>query len=127
MLRTPPRSTRTDTLFPYTTLFRAQEGGAPRREGATSRCDAGTFARDGGAPADRPYVMAAVRTEQVRSVLGEILPWESPADAHLSHWIRAHPKLVVRTRGEEAEAVLDVVCILRLCRPNSNTRTSRAA
>src|SRR3546814_15927559 len=24
MLRPPPRSTRTDTLFPYTTLFRAQ-------------------------------------------------------------------------------------------------------
>src|SRR3546814_10153558 len=32
MIRRPPRSTRTDTLFPYTTLFRsgAQEGhGAP--------------------------------------------------------------------------------------------------
>src|SRR3546814_1203152 len=26
MIRRPPRSTRTDTLFPYTTLFRAGEG-----------------------------------------------------------------------------------------------------
>src|SRR3546814_16467843 len=26
MLRRPPRSTRTDTLFPYTTLFRTLEG-----------------------------------------------------------------------------------------------------
>src|SRR3546814_11633703 len=26
MLRRPPRSTRTDTLFPYTTLFRAESG-----------------------------------------------------------------------------------------------------
>src|SRR3546814_8657063 len=77
-----------------------QEGGAPRREGATSRRDAGTFARDGGAPADRPYVMAAVRIEQVRSVLGEILQWEYPADASLSHWFRAHPKLGMRDRGE---------------------------
>src|SRR3546814_13326830 len=25
MIRLPPRSTRTDTLFPYTTLFRSQE------------------------------------------------------------------------------------------------------
>src|SRR3546814_5223138 len=40
MIRRPPRSTRTDTLFPYTTLFRsdllgrrAREGG--RREGAS--------------------------------------------------------------------------------------------
>src|SRR3546814_7504425 len=27
MIRRPPRSTRTDTLFPYTTLFRALGGG----------------------------------------------------------------------------------------------------
>src|SRR3546814_7830614 len=26
MIRRPPRSTRTDTLFPYTTLFRSEEG-----------------------------------------------------------------------------------------------------
>src|SRR3546814_3293195 len=26
MIRRPPRSTRTDTLFPYTTLFRSQDG-----------------------------------------------------------------------------------------------------
>src|SRR3546814_20071819 len=26
MIRRPPRSTRTDTLFPYTTLFRSQAG-----------------------------------------------------------------------------------------------------
>src|SRR3546814_9795211 len=26
MLRRPPRSTRTDTLFPYTTLFRSPDG-----------------------------------------------------------------------------------------------------
>src|SRR3546814_9082175 len=30
MLRRPPRSTRTDTLFPYTTLFRSRDEG--RRE-----------------------------------------------------------------------------------------------
>src|SRR3546814_4532058 len=27
MIRRPPRSTRTDTLFPYTTLFRSRVGG----------------------------------------------------------------------------------------------------
>src|SRR3546814_2212364 len=32
MLRRPPRSTRTDTLFPYTTLFRS--GRQPTRRGA---------------------------------------------------------------------------------------------
>src|SRR3546814_1377973 len=34
MIRRPPRSTRTDTLFPYTTLFRShrQAGGVPEHE-----------------------------------------------------------------------------------------------
>src|SRR3546814_7165447 len=34
MLRRPPRSTRTDTLFPYTTLFRSRGAG----DGSGSRC-----------------------------------------------------------------------------------------
>src|SRR3546814_10797491 len=29
MIRRPPRSTRTDTLFPYTTLFRSRAAGVP--------------------------------------------------------------------------------------------------
>src|SRR3546814_1652515 len=31
MIRRPPRSTRTDTLFPYTTLFRSGTGGGQAR------------------------------------------------------------------------------------------------
>src|SRR3546814_5010815 len=31
MIRRPPRSTRTDTLFPYTTLFRSHPAAAPAR------------------------------------------------------------------------------------------------
>src|SRR3546814_5505043 len=31
MIRRPPRSTRTDTLFPYTTLFRSSSDQAPPR------------------------------------------------------------------------------------------------
>src|SRR3546814_16385162 len=50
MIRRPPRSTRTDTLFPYTTLFRSRERpcvqsprcGRPR----TSPCRGGTGDRD---------------------------------------------------------------------------------
>src|SRR3546814_14727130 len=40
MIRRPPRSTRTDTLFPYTTLFRSarnQHAEQPRRDHATER------------------------------------------------------------------------------------------
>src|SRR3546814_16307024 len=34
MVRRPPRSTRTDTLFPYTTLFRSAAGAGARAGGA---------------------------------------------------------------------------------------------
>src|SRR3546814_19313600 len=33
MIRQPPRSTRTDTLVPYTTLFRSHTAAAPRHRG----------------------------------------------------------------------------------------------
>src|SRR3546814_9381955 len=49
MIRRPPRSTRTDTLFPYTTLFRSAKlrGEAP---GPTVPCQAleGLFTQEGG-------------------------------------------------------------------------------
>src|SRR3546814_13508440 len=52
MIRRPPRSTRTDTLFPYTTLFRS-----PRRH-ATRRCQlSGT--QGGAADMDRKRFFAA--------------------------------------------------------------------
>src|SRR3546814_3584429 len=33
MIRRPPRSTRTDTLFPYTTLFRSRDHALGRKRG----------------------------------------------------------------------------------------------
>src|SRR3546814_13446583 len=43
MIRRPPRSTRTDTLFPYTTLFRSVRGGDGHRAhlGTDVRIDIG--------------------------------------------------------------------------------------
>src|SRR3546814_5280317 len=38
MIRRPPRSTRTDTLFPYTTLFRSDRGGGCHAQGAGAHC-----------------------------------------------------------------------------------------
>src|SRR3546814_6245221 len=44
MIRRPPRSTRTDTLFPYTTLFRSEQHGrgqcrGERRRGGAAQPD----------------------------------------------------------------------------------------
>src|SRR3546814_11316032 len=49
MIRRPPRSTRTDTLFPYTTLFRSSARQAERKKGPEHGPDPG----DDRAP-DRP-------------------------------------------------------------------------
>src|SRR3546814_11552269 len=37
MIRRPPRSTRTDTLFPYTTLFRSHQSGSIDLQGKVSK------------------------------------------------------------------------------------------
>src|SRR3546814_11893297 len=51
MIRRPPRSTRTDTLFPYTTLFRSERIGA-RRETVEDRVRMAVEVT----PSDRPFV-----------------------------------------------------------------------
>src|SRR3546814_11962802 len=59
MIRRPPRSTRTDTLFPYTTLFRSINPGDRdqfRFEAAAEDAGAGFAARAG----DRPATQRAV-------------------------------------------------------------------
>src|SRR3546814_10886433 len=48
MIRRPPRSTRTDTLFPYTTLFRSVHAARRgRRRLALDRSDSRRLARQG--------------------------------------------------------------------------------
>src|SRR3546814_18024763 len=46
MIRRPPRSTRTDTLFPYTTLFRSHGDGDDHRKDSTRRGDIGAGQED---------------------------------------------------------------------------------
>src|SRR5690606_1444456 len=56
-----------------------------------------------GGPAAQPRTPpAAIRIDQVQRALGEILQWTYPADAALSHWLRAHPALGARDRGPVA-------------------------
>src|SRR3546814_3748353 len=59
MIRRPPRSTRTDTLFPYTTLFRSVGIGAGPRGGVRGGADA--FAGETGAMSARCMSGARMR------------------------------------------------------------------
>jgi len=57
--------------------------------------------------------LIAQRLTQIQHVLERILSWEYPADAVLSRWLREHPKLGARDRGQVAQAVFDVLRHLR--------------
>src|SRR3546814_14962581 len=65
MIRRPPRSTRTDTLFPYTTLFRS--------EGETV-----TILADGALHPDRVVAGGAVSLQMPASVAHVGLPYRHP-------------------------------------------------
>src|SRR3546814_10212022 len=47
MIRRPPRSTRTDTLFPYTTLFRSAEPGLAGVDGEGAAAGGGDLRHEG--------------------------------------------------------------------------------
>lgn len=73
------------------------------------------------------FSIAAVRIEQVQKVLGEILQWQYPADAVLSRWLRANPKLGARDRAELSNGVFDVLRHLRRYRQFAQSGTGPAA
>src|SRR3546814_3716334 len=78
MIRRPPRSTRTDTLFPYTTLFRSTAGrgrcSPPWRLPPRDACRA-TTAPGSRAPPRRPPRRARGRGRRRR---GRDARWRSP-------------------------------------------------
>src|SRR3546814_2385213 len=83
MIRRPPRSTRTDTLFPYTTLFRSRAGpgnaGLDVRGGTgprlhprpvrTARGDRAGGGRIRGAAADRRATRSEEHTSELQSLM----------------------------------------------------------
>src|SRR3546814_2186584 len=67
MIRRPPRSTRTDTLFPYTTLFRSFAD-----EVATQLQHEFGIREDAGTPGERAAQRLAYRPDVERLVAGEV-------------------------------------------------------
>src|SRR3546814_8579497 len=77
MIRRPPRSTRTDTLFPYTTLFRSRQPGAdPHRKQRPLRVADDSLAVT--MPAARPFENRHQRIEAGHLL---VAPVAAPADA----------------------------------------------
>src|SRR3546814_19739708 len=103
MIRRPPRSTRTDTLFPYTTLFRSREALARARSEASDwKARAGDAARRI-ADMDKRETALAEEAEALagrpEKLLAEIATLE---DEHARARTRADELLAAATRAGEA-------------------------
>src|SRR3546814_14487495 len=90
-IRRPPRSTCTDTLFPYTTLFRSLDGEPGRAGRHEDRADlswpplwAARAARDGGDGHDRGDVGAGVGDERLLAVDHPVVAVEHRSEEHTS-------------------------------------------
>src|SRR3546814_16184410 len=71
MIRPPPRSTRTDTLFPYTTLFRSRFGGHARREVAVADDAVGAVVDHVGTEASAQLPLRQRQADRVGDALAE--------------------------------------------------------
>src|SRR3546814_3578535 len=60
MIRRPPRSTRTDTLFPYTTLFRSEHPARRLLNSVAEACEG----NEGETPAERTLLAKAEEVVQ---------------------------------------------------------------
>src|SRR3546814_15943207 len=119
MKRPPPRSTRTDTLFPYTTLFRSTPPGTPG--GGSSAAMATSSKRQGGIVDVEPPVQ-----EILHQPFGGLGLKRRRRDAERLKPLRAlrhaivplqHQPLVARDRraGDEIEQIGRAVCRERVC------------
>src|SRR3546814_5457262 len=118
MIRRPPRSTRTDTLFPYTTLFRsgpAHPAHGDRRHGRDRRASIQVRR-----PVGRGYAPDAPRKP---GAVGDVTPTYAPA------WPRSP-----RTNGESGrrseEHTSELQSLMRIsyavfCLKKKNTNESR--
>src|SRR3546814_19947816 len=93
MIRRPPRSTRTDTLFSYTTLFRSRD-----RAGVDDVTDEGTLRVAGTLPCTH---VREERLEQLDIVAGRTHPTGVVATVRRGRALGA-----VHDRGAEREAAL---------------------
>lgn len=69
-----------------------------------------------GSEQQAPYSREQLRSNQIQSLLDDVLNFKFPADSQLSRWFRERKKLGAKDRSEVAEVVFDIVRHLRLYR-----------
>src|SRR3546814_11807124 len=102
MIRRPPRSTRTDTLFPYTTLFRSHDRHLRRLE----ICGAG---RGAGAIGFHPAADAAKQVQlPARVDAGAVAFAVAVAARHARRLVRAGARIAALGAGGDGREVVEL-------------------
>src|SRR3546814_17262228 len=99
MIRRPPRSTRTDTLFPYTTLFRSPEAVIDQ----FGIADRQFVLEVGGAAIERQLLDAAMRARVDRAAGGFVHPARLHADETVFDQIEPAEAVLTAELGERSE------------------------
>src|SRR3546814_7125183 len=73
MIRRPPRSTRTDTLFPYTTLFRSDQASGRLARGLSGRAGLPATTASSGTSLTTTEAMPTKRSEEHTSELQSLM------------------------------------------------------
>src|SRR3546814_20201882 len=120
MIRRPPRSTRTDTLFPYTTLFRSLDG-AIALNGVAVSLNRQAFEWGRRAALDLPAVQAVAQGDRPpHHILSSSLDEEVArrvaflTDYQDAAYARRYADVVEPTRAAEA-AIGRASCRARVC------------
>src|SRR3546814_16889524 len=100
MIRRPPRSTRTDTLFPYTTLFRS------RRAGLRAAQHPPPAGRGRGGERRRPLPPAGRTARAVAAVAGDLRAGGPAAGLGTARPLRRAP-----TSARSAERRVGTECV----------------
>src|SRR3546814_12296868 len=113
MIRRPPRSTRTDTLFPYTTLFRSareREAERPAMSALTSQLDTRSAAfRDNAAQMQALVDDLKAKVLQIKQGGGD-----KARETHLSRG-KMLPRARVRTLLDPGAQIGRALCRERVC------------
>src|SRR3546814_15016749 len=99
MIRRPPRSTRTDTLFPYTTLFRSVR--------ALLEAESARLAALRGTDAD--FVLLTRRYEEMLAAHSQPVPAEPREHARLDHAF--HLAICEASHNQIGSASVGKVCV----------------
>src|SRR3546814_4262596 len=121
MTRRPPRSTRTDTLFPYTTLFRSLSHGT----GHAKRLGRDQSGRFGSKPYAREELCAEISAAFICAALG-IVPTVRHAD-YVGSWLevlREDNRAIFRAASRASKAA-DFVLAFGDAEESDTTDTER--